>query len=110
MTALGLLLGQLISFYPAILAQTIRIRFQTFTALTAGRLRKTSLFQAVASVEITRKKVAATTESIHGLSHGSEASVRAIVLKLTYSNFGHPMVMLMDSEEICPLDMLSRAR
>jgi len=72
----------------AILALLTPTRSLISTVATAGLLRRTSPSLDVVSVETTKKKVAATTESTLGPSPGSEDSVKETVLKPTYSSSG----------------------
>ena len=86
------------------------MRFLTSTVHTVGLLKRMFLFLDVENVEITKKKEVVTTENTLGLNHGSEASLKAILLKLIYLSSGLLMAMLMDSEVIYPSAMLKKVQ
>lgn len=77
---------------------------------TAGLLKRMFLFLDVENVEITKQKEVVTTENTLGLNHGSEVSLKAILLKLIYLSSGLLMAMLMDSEATYPSATLKKVQ
>ena len=90
----GLPLHPLINTSPVIHARLTKVKFLTSTAATVGHQRKMLLNQVEVSAETIRKKVLATTESTRGPNRGLAGSMRVMARKLTYSSYGHLMVML----------------